>query len=490
MGHFLPKWIAVTAFLSGIGVGMIWNSGGYAQKTAREPYAKLDTFAEVLHVVERYYVDDVNREAMIDGAIGGMIRALDPHSNFLTAADRKDFEQRTGGKFVGIGVEIGIRGDALRILTAFHGGPAQKAGLSSGDTILAIDGRDVSQMSLDDLFHALRGEPGSAVRLTVRHPNAVGMKSYTVHRAVVQLDVTHSLLMDHDIGYVALTTFGTGAAKKVKAEIDKLSGYTAGGLRGLVLDLRGNPGGFLNEGVALANLFVKSGAIVTTRGRNEVLMRSYDATWGGYEYDMPLAVLVDESSASASEIVAGALQDHKRAVVVGVTSFGKASIQNMYQLKDGSSLKLTIGKYYTPSGRCIQAQGIVPDIVVEKQGAQNDARTIVREKDLAHALKAQPAEESSVSKTDTQTLKEVEVPKPAETSSLEKGVDLGSHSVSLVSVVSGSETEDSGVLDSDDEVKSASYADRAGAPEDQHELYEDLQLNAAIDYLLSHQKSE
>jgi carboxyl-terminal processing protease len=477
MGRFLPKVIAVTAFLAGIGVGMVWNSGSYAQKNTREPYAKLDTFAEVLHVVERYYVDDVNREAMIDGAIEGMIRALDPHSHFLTAADRKAFEQRTGGQFVGIGVEIGIRNDELRILTAFHGGPAQKAGLRSGDTILAIDGKDVSQMSLDTLFHTLRGEPNSAVQLTVRHANTMGMKSYTVYRNLVQLDVTHSLLMDNDIGYVALSTFGEGAAKKVQAEIDKIASYTSNGLQGLVLDLRGNPGGFLNEGVALANLFVKSGDIVTTRGRNEVLMRSYSASRSGYEYDMPLAVLIDEASASASEIVAGALQDHKRAVIVGVTSFGKASIQNMYKLHDGSSLKLTIGRYYTPSGKCIQAQGIVPDIVVEKQHDMGENSPIVREKDLEHALKAHPDKPHAAPSAPPEN--------PAASNNLAAPpaqATTKENAESTPHTEQNSTPEQSTLQNSDSQ-------DTQSATQ-QHQLYEDLQLNAAVEYLLKHPERE
>ena len=474
MGHFLPKVIATVAFIGGVGVGMIIDSGGYAQKASREPYAKLDTFAEVLHVVESHYVDSVNRESMINGAIGGMMRALDPHSSFMSASERKDFEQRTGGSFVGVGIEIGIRNDELRILTAFHGGPAQQAGLTSGDTILAIDGKDVSKMSLDGLFYALRGEPGSIVKLTVRHPDKIGMKTYALKRALVQLDVTHSLLMDHDIGYVALTTFGEGAAQKVRAEIDKISSYTTNGLRGLVLDLRGNPGGFLNEGVALANLFVKSGAIVTTRGRNEVLMRSYDASWSGHAYDMPLAVLVNEASASASEIVAGALQDHKRAVIVGVTSFGKASIQNMYKLHDGSTVKLTIGKYYTPSGRCIQAQGIVPDIVVEKQGGS--PRQVTREKDLEHALK--PQDHTNPSETPAHDLNAVkDAPAQAAPSQTPQNT----------------QTTPPSEQPKPDAPNPQAASEDAQTPQtinSEHELYEDHQLNAAVEYLLSQVKAE
>ena len=375
-------------FIGSIVCGMVFcvsaQTTVFAQKP-HDPYQRLDTFAQVLNIIERNYVDDIDRTAMIDGAIQGMLRALDPHSAFMSSAQRKDFEQRTAGNFVGFGVEIGIKDDQLRIITAFHGGPAQKAGLSSGDVILSIDGKSVASMSLDELFNALRGEPGSTVRLTVRHPERLSIENYVVTRALLELGLVNSRLLYGDIGYVRLKSFGAGAAQKVRESIDELMRIST--LRGLILDLRQNPGGFLNEGVALANLFLKSGNIVTTKGRNGVLIKSYDASSHDYAYDLPLAVLIDDGSASASEIVAGALQDHRRAVIVGETSFGKASIQNMYKVPDGSTVKLTIGRYYTPSGRCIQAQGIVPDIEVDDLVLQPPKRAKnAREKDLPHAL--------------------------------------------------------------------------------------------------------
>ncbi len=376
----------IVALLLGTGIGMVSQNSSYAEKNAKEPYERLDTFAQVLSLVERNYVDETDRSAMVDGAIRGMIRSLDPHSSFMSAADRKDFEYRTSGQFVGIGVEVGLKGDELRVITAFYGGPAQRAGIESGDIILAVDGRDVSKMSLDELFKALRGEVGSKVKLTMKHPGKMGIQTYVVERAVVQLDVVQAQMLDLDYGYVALKTFGNGSAAKVKAEIERLNSYRPEGLKGLVLDLRKNPGGFLNEGVELANLFIKSGNIVSTRGRDGVSIQSYDASSLKHAFDMPLAVLIDEGSASASEIVAGALQDHRRAVIVGQTSFGKASIQNLFTLKDGSSVKLTIGRYYTPSGKCIQAQGIVPDVEVEDLEMYVKKRTITREKDLENAL--------------------------------------------------------------------------------------------------------
>ena len=387
--RFLTVFTASLLALSiGFAFGHLTGKDSYAEKASHEPYERLDTFAQVLNVIESNYVDTVDRTAMIDGAIHGMVRALDPHSNFLSAAERKDFEQRTQSQFVGIGMEVGMKGDELRIITTFYGGPAQRAGLQSGDVILGIDGKDVSTMSLDELFNALRGEVGSTVKLSVKHPDKLSIQTYVVERAVVQLDMVRSMLLDGDYGYVAIKTFGTDTAKKVKAEIDKLNGYVPRGVKGLILDLRKNPGGFLNEGVAVANLFIPSGNIVSTRGRDGVSIQSYDASRLNYVYDMPMAVLIDEGSASASEIVAGALQDHHRAVIVGQTSFGKASIQNMFKLKDGSTVKLTIGRYYTPSGKCIQAQGIVPDVEVEDLVLQMRPRSTLREKDLEHAITA------------------------------------------------------------------------------------------------------
>lgn len=387
--------VALISFMCGAGVGVVTSSESFAERGTRDPYARLDTFAQVLSVVEGHYVEEVDRESMIDGAIHGMIRALDPHSSFMSRAERAEFEGRTSGQFVGIGVEIGLRDGALRVITAFYDGPAHRAGIRSGDVILAVDGQDVSTMSVDALFESLRGEAGSQVRLTVRHPEKLSIENYVVERAMVRRDIVRGQLLDDDMGYVAIQSFGNGTSEKVREIVDRLSGLVPGGLGGLVLDLRKNPGGFLNEGVSVANLFVCKGNLVSTRGRGGVPIRSYEASGAKCRYEMPLAVLVDEGTASAAEIVAGALQDHRRAIVVGQTTFGKASIQNMYTLSDGSTLKLTIGRYYTPSGRSIQARGIVPDVEVEDLILQTRRRAAAsREKDLPRALDAGVAEKA------------------------------------------------------------------------------------------------
>ena len=353
-----------------------------------DPYARLDAFAQVLNVVEQNYVDTIDRNKIIDGAISGMIRALDPHSSYMTAADRREFELRTGGQFVGVGIEIGIKDDVLRVIAPLPGGPAEKAGILSGDTILAIDGEDVSKMSLDYLSMRLHGEPGSTVRLLVKHADALSPRSYVLTREVVKTEITFSKLLDPNYGYVQLKSFGQGSASKVRDEIIALERLTPDGLHGLVLDLRGNPGGFLNEATELVDLFISSGVIVETRGRNGVIMQSYSATLGT-RFDFPVAILINAGSASASEIVAGALQAHKRAIILGTPSFGKASVQNMIRLPDGASLKLTVGRYYTPDGRSIQNQGITPDIYVENAALiPPEDQKVQREKDLPNALQS------------------------------------------------------------------------------------------------------
>ena len=376
--------------LSIVAASLFISTNLLADTPKTDPYARLDAFAQILNVVEQNYVDNIDRTKIIDGAISGMIRALDPHSSYMTAAERREFELRTGGQFVGIGVEIGVKDDVLRVIAPIPGGPADKAGIQSGDIILAIDGEDVSKMSLDHLALRLHGEPGSTVRLLVKHVDALSPRSYTITRDVVKTEVTFSKLLDPNYGYVQLKSFGPGCADKVRDEIITLQKLTPDGLHGLVIDLRGNPGGFLQEAITLVDFFISNGVIVETRGRNGVVMQSYSASIGT-RFDFPVAILINAGSASASEIVAGAMQAHKRAIIIGTQSFGKASVQNLIRLKDGASLKLTIGRYYTPDGRSIQTLGITPDIYVENAAIlPPEDQKFMREKDLPNALK--PAE--------------------------------------------------------------------------------------------------
>ena len=358
-----------------------------AENVEKNSYRKLDTFAQVLHIVEQNYVEPADRDALIAGSLKGMLRALDPHSTYMTAEEKKAFDNSTAGNFVGIGIEIGVRNGRLTVIAPLYGGPAYKAGIKSGDVIAAIDGMDVNEIAIDELFRRMRGEPGSVVKLTILRPHQIEPILFEVARGVVATESVISALVDTDFVWIKVRIFDNNVANEVRNQLQNLENATGRPFKGIILDLRDNPGGLLNEGVSLANLFISSGTIVTMEGREGLLINKYEATPLKHVYNTPLAVLINEGSASASEIVAGAMQDHKRAVVVGTQSFGKASVQNIFPLPDGSAVKLTFAKYFTPNHRSIQAVGIVPDIYVEDFELQRKSKpTAKKEKDLSNAF--------------------------------------------------------------------------------------------------------
>ncbi|MFA5625619.1 MAG: S41 family peptidase [Bradymonadales bacterium] len=357
-------------------------------KPPRDGYEKLDLLAQVLARIEQSYVETVDREAIIDGAIRGILKSLDPHSSYLSAKENREFKSQLDGAYVGIGAEMGVQDNKLVVVMPFWRGPAQKAGLKAGDIILSIDDESVEQLSLDDLLGKIRGEAGSIVKFVVSRPGELKPRNFLIERGAVQLETLVSRLVERDFGLIHLRSFGQASTQKVKQAIAQLERNNAAPLRGLILDLRGNPGGYLQEGVELTRLFLHSGLIVSVKGRNDKLIESHSAAPTGASYDIPLVVLIDEGSASASEIVAAALQDHHRAMIVGQRSFGKGSVQSIFTLPDGSSVKLTVAKYYSPANRCIQALGVEPDITVEKTAVSAKSRAGIRERDLKGSLKA------------------------------------------------------------------------------------------------------
>lgn len=355
----------------------------------RDNYAKLDTFAQVLARIEQSYVQPVDREALIEGAIKGLLRELDPHSSFFSPAESREFKSQLEGAYVGIGTEMGVQNNQLVIITTFFGGPAQKAGLLGGDVVVAIDGQSVESMGLEALMRKIRGEAGTQVKLMIARPGELKPREFTIERGPVHLETLISRLVDKDYGLVSLRSFGEDAAQKVQEAITQLEQNNGRPLQGLILDLRGNPGGYLEAGVDVVRLFLNSGLVVTLEGRDGNVVASYSATHMGKVYDLPLVVLIDESSASASEIVAAALQEHGRAMIVGARSFGKGSVQSLFGLPDGSSIKLTVAKYYSPQHRCIQALGVQPDVVVQKLAVSPKTNAGTREADLKGSLKAE-----------------------------------------------------------------------------------------------------
>lgn len=330
-----------------------------------ETYRKLGVFAQAIGYIENAYVDPVTAEDLIYGAIDGMMQKLDPHSNFLPPEALNAFHESTEGEYVGVGMEIGEREERVVVMTVFEGGPAADAGMRPDDRIMTINGEDATTWSTTEVVQHVRGPRGEIVLIDVlRGEEAL---SFSIVRDVIHVDAVSFRLLDDGIGWINLRRFQDDVAADIRIAIDELESSHHGGLQGIVLDMRGNPGGLLREAIAVSDIFLREGTIVSTAGRGSSRQRQWEARRGTARYDGPLVVLVDGGSASASEIVAGALQDLERAHTIGTQSFGKGSVQTIITLDDGSGLKLTVSRYYTPSGRSIHGEGITPEAVVEAE---------------------------------------------------------------------------------------------------------------------------
>jgi carboxyl-terminal processing protease len=341
-----------------------------AQASA-DRYSRLEIFARALAHIEQSYVEAPPDDALIEGAIRGMLKVLDPHSAYLDPREMRVLQSDTEGHFGGVGVEIDIDDGWLTVLRVLPEGPAAAAGLQQGDRFLAIDGHPARDLSIEEAILRMRGEPGTQVRVTLRRPSAEAAIERVITRAVIQVAPVEGRVLRDRVVYVHLRMFQEDTADHLRRVLDEAVERTAaqGGVRGVILDLRNNPGGLVSAAVLVADEFLRGGVIVSTRGRGDKLLRENRATDAGTRPNWPMVVLVNGFSASASEIVAGALHDHKRAVIVGTRTFGKGSVQNVIELPDGSALKLTTALYFTPSGRSIQAQGIEPDVVIEQLDA-------------------------------------------------------------------------------------------------------------------------
>ncbi|HQH99743.1 MAG TPA: S41 family peptidase [Deltaproteobacteria bacterium] len=366
-------------------VGMNYTKGLTANTSTL--YPELEKFTDCLGIIEKSYVEEVPPEKLIEGAIKGMMSVLDPHSAYLTKEGYKDMQVTTTGSFGGLGIEIGIRESSLIVVTPIEGTPAFNAGVLPGDKIVKIDGKSTVDMGLEDAVNLLRGPKGTSVTISILRERMEGPLDLTITRAIIHIDSVKKEMLEPGYGYIKVRSFQVDTAEDVKSALEKM-----GPIKGLVLDLRYNPGGLLDQAVAVSDLFLADGMIVYTDGRRPEEKTEYRAHKEGTFGDFPMVVLINGGSASAAEIVAGALQDNKRAVVVGVKSFGKASVQTIRPLSDGSAIKLTVARYYTPSGRSIQATGIEPDIWVDQKvpGPEDmKAQTFVREKDLKDHLEPQ-----------------------------------------------------------------------------------------------------
>ena len=355
-------------------------------------YEALRRFSQVLDLVEHNYVKEVSDADLINGALKGMLQSLDPHSTFMTAEEFKEMHENTAGEFFGVGIEITLDNGQVTVLSPIDDTPAFKAGVQAGDIILSINGQPTQELSLQEVVSRIRGPKGTEVELTLLHTNAKAPKTVRIVRDAIPLISVKSRKLEDGYYWVRLSRFADPtcdelrkALKEAMRECEK-----TGGIKGIVLDLRNNPGGLLDQAVDVSDLFLSSGDIVSIKGRTEQTRRIYKASRQADDITAPLVVLINAGSASASEIVAGALRDQKRALIVGERSFGTGSVQNLIPLPDNSGIKITIALYYTPNGSSIQAEGIVPDVevpFVPPQEKDKDAvRFMVREKDLNRHL--------------------------------------------------------------------------------------------------------
>lgn len=326
-------------------------------------YELLNLFGEVMERAKANYVEEVSDKQLIEAAINGMLTSLDPHSSYLDEKDFKYMNEQTSGKFGGLGIEITMEQGVVKIVSPIDDTPAFKAGLKPGDYITHIDGETIIGMSLNEAVDKMRGKPGTKVKLTIRRINEKPF-DVTLKREEIKTQSVKTDIKDDDVFYIRIGSFSEDVDTDIKKAFEKVQKNRKEPLKGIVLDVRNNPGGLLDQAVAVSSLFLNQGEVVSTRARNEEDTLRYSAKGKDITNGMPIVVIINNGSASASEIVAGALQDHKRAVIIGEKSFGKGSVQTVVPLGDYGAMRLTTAKYYTPSGRSIQATGIEPDIVV------------------------------------------------------------------------------------------------------------------------------
>jgi carboxyl-terminal processing protease len=392
---------------AGVMLGLL-AAGGHTvwaqnQEPAEDiPLEDLRTFTEVMSRIQQDYVEDVSEETLLRHAIRGMVSGLDPHSSYLDPSEYQNLQSGTRGEFGGLGIEVGMANGFVKVIAPIEGTPADEAGIQAGDTIVRVDGEPVKGMSLQEAVERMRGEPGSEITLSVVREGNNQPFDVTIERAIIEIDSVDSRMLDAGYGYLRISQFQSGTGDDALAAIEELREQAGGSLKGLVLDLRNNPGGVLDAAVAVSDAFLTSGEIVSTKGRIERAQQGFSATPNDALGGAPLVVLVNSGSASASEIVAGALQDHSRAVIMGRTTFGKGSVQNVLPLPEGAALKLTTARYFTPSGRSIQAAGIEPDVRVanlELKRAESEGGQPIKESDLSRHLERS---ESSEDEADTE----------------------------------------------------------------------------------------
>ena len=355
---------------------IILFSASWVLAEGDDTYRGLSNFTQVLDLIERNYVEDVDPERLTNSAIEGMVKTLDPYSSYLTPERYKELEIGTSGEFGGVGMEVTEEEGFLKVIAPIEGSPAAKAGIKPGDLILAINGKTTEGMAVFESVKLLRGPKGSNVKITLKREGENSSIDLTLTRDIIHIESVKFDLFKGGIGYIKLSQFQEKVAEELINAVSDLEYKNGGMLKGLVLDLRNNPGGLLDEAIEVADEFIDQGLIVSVKGRSPDQSKQYFATKGENVHDYPIVVIVNKGSASASEVVAEALQDSNRATILGSKTFGKGSVQTIIKLDDGSGLKITTAKFYAPSGRSINAIGVTPDVIVE----DNDKRDLQMER--------------------------------------------------------------------------------------------------------------
>ena len=347
-------------------------------------YEKIDLFAEVLEKIQNEYVEEVDQAEIIDSAINGALQSLDPFSAYMNPKVFEESQSETSGKFGGLGIEVSMESGVIKVIAPIDDTPAAKAGIKAGDYIVKINGEQVQGKTLMEAVNLMRGPEGTSIEITVRRKGLRKAKIFKITREIIEIKSVISKIVDNKVGYLRLRAFNKNSSSQLKKEISKIEKNKK--LVGYILDLRNNPGGLLSQAVTISDFFLNDGEIVSTKGRKKRENRKFFAKKGDKIDGKPLIVLINNGSASASEIVAGALQDQKRAILLGETTFGKGSVQSIIPLKNRGAIRLTISKYYLPSGKSISEVGVVPDIRVEEEDEEFSINTIT-DNQLNYAIK-------------------------------------------------------------------------------------------------------
>lgn len=384
-----------------IGQGVLAEKDNSRQSSQSIPLEDIRSLSEVFGKVKQNYVEDIADKVLLENAIRGLLSGLDPHSAYLDKDAFTELQEGTSGEFGGLGIVVGMKDGFVNVISPIDDTPAEKAGVKSGDLIIRLDDKNVKGMTLEDAVGIMRGKPNTDIELTIVREGADKPLKIEITRAIIKIQSVRSKTLDKGFGYIRVSAFQDRTGADLRKAISKLKKENNKKLKGIVLDLRNNPGGLLTQAIEVSDAFLEGGVVVSIKGRDESNTRTYSAKGMDLINEAPIVVLINGGSASASEIVAGALQDHKRAIIMGVQSFGKASVQTVVPLGNGSALKLTTARYYTPNGTSIQAKGIVPDIIlddVKVSKAEDNGFDRTKEKDLTGHLKNGNAEKKSKNK--------------------------------------------------------------------------------------------